>query len=564
MGREEQGHWITCDGQQLEIQRNLHEALPYLRLTDRERILWIDAICIDQTNNDEKSKQTRLMKDIYKNASQVIIWLGLLTENARGGCAMLDMFKRSIDMNNGYYQYDFNRNAESGIMPPVSSHAWTGLVKLFQREWFLRVWVIQEAVMASKVWVQYGSHYVNWNVIVQVSKACQNTGYLGAYTIQSSAAGTHSAVVVDLLKNSKEEATLINLLALTRFYGATDHRDRVFALLNIAVDGKDFENPDYGPTNTAQKVYRSVAKISLEQHRSLECLSSAGLSSGDRLPDLPTWVPNWMDQNDHRFIMNSTRFSAAGNTTPDLKICDNDTTLKIRGWVIETIKDVNPLTRKVEQEKVNPGIPSIEMRILAQEKRAIEDCDKLLAAHFKPPISAKPMVSSAFHHLTRGLVPNLGYKPPPELEEPLWRTLCCDLTPKGDRAPNAYAGGWKYWREMFRITNKNGFIFLNFGERKYWDLYRFDAREVEHAVRRWTFGRNFCVTREGALVHAPHGTKAGDKVVVFKGGRVPFLVRDVAGGHCQLVGECYIHGMMDGEVLKREDIMKEEKYFLIQ
>jgi len=47
-----------------------------------------------------------------------------------------------------------------------------------------------------------------------------------------------------LLKNQKEGAGLINLLALAQFYGAIDHRDRVFTLLNIAIDGEDFENPE--------------------------------------------------------------------------------------------------------------------------------------------------------------------------------------------------------------------------------------------------------------------------------------------------------------------------------
>jgi hypothetical protein len=68
-GEKSTGHFIICDDQQLEIQRNLHEALPYLRLPDRERILWIDAICIDQMNKDEKSKQIPLMKWIYESAT---------------------------------------------------------------------------------------------------------------------------------------------------------------------------------------------------------------------------------------------------------------------------------------------------------------------------------------------------------------------------------------------------------------------------------------------------------------------------------------------------------------
>ncbi|MCJ1249510.1 hypothetical protein MMC30_006735 [Trapelia coarctata] len=60
----------------LQITNNLHTALQYLRYVDKERILWVDAICIDQTNNAEKSKQIPLMAKIYGIASNVLVWLG--------------------------------------------------------------------------------------------------------------------------------------------------------------------------------------------------------------------------------------------------------------------------------------------------------------------------------------------------------------------------------------------------------------------------------------------------------------------------------------------------------
>lgn len=103
-----------------------------------------------------------------------------------------------------------------GILPPVGSKTWTALVNLFKRPWFFRVWVIQEVVMAAKVSVACGSQSVSWEAIVQVARACQKTGYLGPYTIEGNAAGTHSAAVIHLLKEPKQEAGLVELLRLTR------------------------------------------------------------------------------------------------------------------------------------------------------------------------------------------------------------------------------------------------------------------------------------------------------------------------------------------------------------
>lgn len=291
---ENTGFAIVCDGEQLGVTKNLHEALHFLRFANQDRVLWIDAICINQKCDDEKSQQVGVMKDIYEKASQVIIWLGMVSPEERPGFAMLEMFKQSIDMNSGY-KYHFDRNMEDGIMPPVQSSAWSGLVQLFQRNWFFRIWVIQEAVKAQKILVVCGSEHVSWDVIVQVSKACQEIGYLGAYRIENSAAGTHSAAVIDSLKNSDGAASLMTLLARTRRYEATDARDKVFALLGLAVDSNDFGIADY--KIKPEDVYISVARRSLLRKSSLTCLSNAGLVDPPGLSDpqpieVPTWVPN--------------------------------------------------------------------------------------------------------------------------------------------------------------------------------------------------------------------------------------------------------------------------------
>ncbi len=67
---------VTCDGGPLPVTQNLYDALKYLRQSDKERIMWIDAICINQTNDVERSKQVGIMKDIYKKAIHVVLWLG--------------------------------------------------------------------------------------------------------------------------------------------------------------------------------------------------------------------------------------------------------------------------------------------------------------------------------------------------------------------------------------------------------------------------------------------------------------------------------------------------------
>ena len=75
-GTQQETRVITCSGHEMLIRENLFIALRRLRYPDRSRSLWVDAICINQADNEEKSQQVALMDEIYVNAKEVIIWLG--------------------------------------------------------------------------------------------------------------------------------------------------------------------------------------------------------------------------------------------------------------------------------------------------------------------------------------------------------------------------------------------------------------------------------------------------------------------------------------------------------
>jgi hypothetical protein len=71
---------ITLNGRSLLVTENLYTALLHLRSSSEDRIMWIDAICIDQDNWEERGHQVQLMGDIYQQAERVVVWLGRGTE----------------------------------------------------------------------------------------------------------------------------------------------------------------------------------------------------------------------------------------------------------------------------------------------------------------------------------------------------------------------------------------------------------------------------------------------------------------------------------------------------
>ena len=86
-------HWIQCHDKRLELRENLHSALRYLRLPVQVRWLWIDAICINQEDLDERGEQVAIMAKIFNLASQTLIWLGE-DSDTRDGSLCIEFFRK--------------------------------------------------------------------------------------------------------------------------------------------------------------------------------------------------------------------------------------------------------------------------------------------------------------------------------------------------------------------------------------------------------------------------------------------------------------------------------------
>ena len=75
-------HHIICDGTELPLTKNCYDALLRLRRRNRSTTIWVDSICINQSDFEERGKQVKLMRDIYWNAKKVYIWLGPGNKNS--------------------------------------------------------------------------------------------------------------------------------------------------------------------------------------------------------------------------------------------------------------------------------------------------------------------------------------------------------------------------------------------------------------------------------------------------------------------------------------------------
>ena len=133
---------MAVNGVELPVTSNLDCALRYLRHGSEERVLWVDAVCIDQSNLVEKAQQVGLMTDIYSSSSVVLVWLGPPTEDS-------DIAMKSIA--------DFNRDYWQTL--PFQIH----FIDVLGRPWFTRIWTVQEfALGRNHPMIGCGYVWVNW------------------------------------------------------------------------------------------------------------------------------------------------------------------------------------------------------------------------------------------------------------------------------------------------------------------------------------------------------------------------------------------------------------------
>lgn len=171
---------IRCNGISLEVQPNLLAALKELQTVDisRSTYMWIDAICINQENQSERSSQVQMMGKIYEQAESVILWLGPEDETVADAFVVLERLGSVGRVPRNKEQLDAAKAAVSNIslsdfydaacypaklgIEPFNDRQWLSVVSLLHRPYFKRVWVIQEISQARKIIVVCGRKQLDW------------------------------------------------------------------------------------------------------------------------------------------------------------------------------------------------------------------------------------------------------------------------------------------------------------------------------------------------------------------------------------------------------------------
>ncbi|KAI4089914.1 MAG: hypothetical protein L6R37_007970 [Teloschistes peruensis] len=509
-GSEDDKVNLDCNTSQLRITQNLAGALLRLRRQEASRLLWIDSICINQDDVHEKNHQVRIMTQIYRNASRVLIYLGEKSETIGDTakafeCMNLLVEKLAPRLNEirGWHckttikaneTLDSEMNVRFGI-PRVDSQEFVALGRLFSRPWFRRAWTFQESFVARDKQFHCGAYAISGDhimtvvsVLWELYNATKNVRYLemDLFYLNAMLASERSREGEKSLKAGNFRSTLSVLLNQRRGAGCKDPRDLVYSVLGVAVDGIPI-TPDYNQSFEYVFAYTVAQVISMTG--SLKVFGQIDSDTGQST--LPTWVPDWRLGPDSKrgydcylslTAIDEHRYSCTGSSKAlaELSPCGKEITLQ--GIDRDTIKK----------------IMSVD---------AYDTYNEIEALYWSVYAPTDEPLSLAFEKL-----------------------ICADY-PRWDPTYHPAIGG--------RIKDSD-----------------VESRVAEETIRKM-WGKSVATTQKKALALVPEWAQIGDSICWLLGGEVPILLRqDPVDGKYTMVGECYVHGFMDGEVLMeaREEV----------
>ncbi|KAJ0413687.1 heterokaryon incompatibility protein-domain-containing protein, partial [Aspergillus carlsbadensis] len=224
---------ITVDREEMQVTRSLYEALHYLHRTQAKHLeaIWIDAICIDQRDPEgltERANQVAMMDRVYATAKHVLVWLGPCDEevssvvvSALRDLASVDVNTLEIARMNGELDILQPETYKKLQIPNISYNSWIHIRSVFERAWFSRMWVTQEAALAQSLTFHLGAHIISWRDLERATTLIYRLGRFFA----DPWIGPHGVVERILDPDPRLQRTDLTTLAWTSIVGIRGLRE---------------------------------------------------------------------------------------------------------------------------------------------------------------------------------------------------------------------------------------------------------------------------------------------------------------------------------------------------
>ncbi|PVH82006.1 hypothetical protein DL98DRAFT_489244 [Cadophora sp. DSE1049] len=541
----------------ISIRTMVHAALYSLRHPTKIRRFWLDALCIHRSNDDEINHQVAMKSLIFFKAENLCFWLG----DDPIYRAAIAFIPKIVDL----------KEVDKLVDDQSMVERWLAFVALLKNNVFSRLWLVQEVAIAWNVTLHCGAstiHYTDFVDAVTIFLSCRKhvsalfrAGEKDPRTLTDRKI-TMVERFIEITTNAlrrdpndrqargKSLQRLLNLEALVSNLSdlsSGNHKDRIYSVLALAKDGPPLFDArrstpgdtfwiDYG--KSILEVYQNFFIHVVTTSKTLDIMCRRWASCvPEKEEKLPTWIRPLQSSNQHS-IENKT------SERTDFERTDADSLVGI------------PDHRWYNAAK------NTEAKFDIKSPSDTNDKKKLFFVHgFRldsvarlGPRAAEGIILYEWLQLGGCIISDEADFVP----EPFWRTLVADRGPNGSNVPSWYrraflhclaestANGDINTKALIKACEADSTLVVDFLQR----------------VQSVIWNRKFLVSRNNKWIGlAPMAAQENDIICILHGCSVPVVLREVKGEtFWELVGECYVHGMMDGEAMEGRDTKVTEEF----
>jgi hypothetical protein len=566
-------------GKVIRINAPIYACLQRLEIGSNPRYLWIDQICIDQDNKEERNIQVLLMKKIFESAQKTLIWLGEEDEDTPLAVECINkiptlprapMESREVPESALTIVKDM---LAQGIREPQSPayKRRVAIGRLLNRGWFDRAWVYQEAAVSSHLTVQVGGHNIDFvHFCVAIRAFCDverekwrvfgrslpiaTRGYNTLEVVEYGRrylAESHKSIedANDSGSSQKRNAGFVALMfRLAGLVQATDPRDLVYSFLGF----QDLANPVIQPNYSLSlsEVYTDAAQSFIEMTRSLDLFGITSITG--RPTGLPSWAPDWTQKSPQGVPLYrpdiSSSFKACKNLAHRRMSSSDDTKyLIVKGKVVDRVAVIS--NHEFDLNNRNKGALDGFLKLRPQ-LQFFREAQPPPRGTLKDNVSGPPNAKPA----TDGTQPRKSFADMFEgemhQEKRLIKTILADNAYKFNPEKETQTG-----QVPISASELEDYHNVYVQEAPIRQLSRF-VPDLDRLTRvRNDLRGNMLVSVKRRLFHgertylglAPETAKVGDLVCILHGSKVPCILRKVREQErYELVGQCYYEDWMYG------------------
>jgi hypothetical protein len=555
----------------LESLRSFVKALKDKNILSDGTWWWIDSICIDQANLEERARHVQDMQQIYRQADQVIVWLGAESNDSDLAIDFIKFLDEIFPRNLGVWELRMM------LQKDQYRTKWAAFKNFLTRKWWSRIWTIQEFVIPTKLSFWCGSQDVGRTAVchsLSVADRCPSMGIRETLAFIHAFNRKRAWNLYEAGKNPRVNLSL-SLVALGAYFccmDATNDRDRLYGLMALSTDASLLDVSYY---LSSEEVYLRFAQAFIARYKSLDIICFASIYKASSGSSRPSWVPNWQKREGALvipLIVSQSSKSKIGNIrTPAALEYDKSVYYAASGnrEAVYVFQGSKLLVDGIIIDEVD-GIAGCEDFEMIQSTEW--SCSRLLDGsdlRYSPTeILTSVCKSLALDRKDR----HLRYTMP--IAEFLRDFLCLCKAIIDETSDQSTPKELRKWFEWTRALCIHGHTFENILR----DSFQADhdlkgTQNQDEYFHDTFFGRFFDIvvrlslrsmtTRNGRIGMVPQGARKGDIICILFGCSVPVLLRRVKyEDSYQLIGECFLDGCMDGSGLDQNELL--ERTFCIQ